>query len=273
MSNLYSTAAQNLSMKATEAMMTVLAPFQKIARAFPLTDPKAIPAAGQVVPFVSAVSATQAGPNPDYTAGDATIKPIQVGHTLFSQVFGIANDELNQGARLNWLATLNGQQFAYAISDALTVLLKTDYFGAPLVTVTSDNFATGHLETLLAAVPTPDRCVVLNSPYFNKVKPQTWLPPNFTNCLEHTRWTLAGPNVQGFVGDPRAIVVSYAKPQIQALGREVMAESIMIIPQLGLEASATIYFLTATRQLRGCFSVYMGAAPANTTALKLLTSA
>jgi hypothetical protein len=272
MSNTFSTASQNLAIQASSVISTILCPFNSVARAFPLEKDKN-PARPRVVAVVTAVADTQTGANPDYTLGDATIDPTTIGHTLFTQPFGIGQDEMDLGARTAWLVTLNAQKIAAAISDSLSALLTTTNFGAPVVTCTAANFAVSDYETLFNGVATAGRAIVLDTPYFAKVKPASWCPPGFTNTLEHTRWSAAGANVRGFVSDPAAIVISYAIPNVDRPGRQVMAMAPFTIPQIGLQGMASIYYLTATRRLMGCLSLLMGAAPGDPNALGLLVSA
>ncbi|MGA3144504.1 MAG: hypothetical protein ABSF10_16005 [Verrucomicrobiota bacterium] len=272
MSNTYSTAAENLAVEATSAISTLLAPFASIAKAFPL-EPLKDPALPRVVAVVKSVADTQLVANPDYTLGDATINPTTINHTLFTQPFGIGCDELDLGARLAWLYQLNGQKIAAALSDAISALLTTANYGAPVVTCTAANFAVSDFETLYNGVATAGRTIILDTSYFAKVKPASWCPPGFTSLWEHTRWSAAGANVRGFVSDPAAIVISYAIPNVDRPGRQVMAMAPFTIPQIGLQGMASIYYLTATRRLMGCLSLQMGAAPGDTNALKLLVSA
>ncbi len=272
MSNNYSTAAENLAVEATSAISTLLAPFASITKAFPLEQGKN-PALPRVVSVIQSVADTQTAANPDYTLGDATIDPATISHTLFTQPFGIGYDELNLGARLAWLYSLNGQKIAAKLSDAISALLTTTNFGAAIVTTTAANFTVSHYETLFAGVVTAGRAIVLDTPYFAKVKPASWCPPGFTNTLEHTRWSAAGANVRGFVADPAAIVLSYAMPTLASPHRNVVAEAPFTIPQIGLQGAATIYYILNTRRLMGCLSLYMGATPGDTNALKLLASA
>ena len=272
MSNTFSTASQNLAIQASSVISTILCPFNSVARAFPLEKDKN-PARPRVVAVVTAVADTQTGANPDYTLGDATIDPTTIGHTLFTQPFGIGQDEMDLGARTAWLVTLNAQKIAAAISDSLSALLTTTNFGAPVVTCTAANFAVSDFETLYNGVATAGRTIILDTSYFAKVKPASWCPPGFTSLWEHTRWSAAGANVRGFVSDPAAIVISYAIPNVDRPGRQVMAMAPFTIPQIGLQGMASIYYLTATRRLMGCLSLQMGAAPGDTNALKLLVSA
>ena len=91
----------------------------------------------------------------------------------------------------------------------------------------------------------------------------------------HTRWSAAGANVHGFVGDPKAVIVSYSAPTLFAphTKRSVMAETPFLIPQIGLEGTMSLFYLLNSRRLMGCISVYMGATAGDVNALKLLTSA
>ena len=142
MANTFSTNTQSLAILASNAIYTILAPFASVARAFPL-EPGRNPARPRVVAVIQSVAATQTAANPDFTAGDATINPTTISHTLFTQPFGIENDELDFGARMAWLVTLNSQKIAQTVSDKLSSLLTVANFGAAIVTKTSANFGVG----------------------------------------------------------------------------------------------------------------------------------
>lgn len=270
MSNSYSTIAANLASVAASAISTRLAVIAACT-AFPLEIEK-MPGQQRVVSLVKSVAATQISLTPDYTLGDAVIAPTQINHQLYTQVFGIDQNELNEGGRLEWLYLLNGQKLAATLSDKISSLLTVANFGAPIVTKSAANFAVSDFETLFSGVATEKRAIILDSPYFAKVKPPTWCPPNFNNTLEHTRWTAAGPNVVGFVADPSAIMLSYAMPTMISPFRNVMAESPLTIPQIGLRGTASIYFLVNSRRLMASLSIFMGAAVGDNNGLKLLTS-
>jgi len=272
--NTYSTISQNLALQASSVISTILAPFASVARAYPLEQFKN-PAVPRQVAVVTAVSATQLVANPDYTAGDATLAASSITHTLFTQPFGIAQDDLDNGARLAWLMELNGQTIAAAVSDQLSSLLTVANYGAAIVTTTAANFGVSNFETLFNGVATRERAIVLDTPYFSRVKPFSWHPPGFTNTLEHTRWSAAGANVHGFSGDSKAVIVSYAQPTLFAphTKRSVMAETPFLIPQIGLQGTMSLYYLLNSRRLMGCISLYMGCAVGDGNALKLLTSA
>jgi hypothetical protein len=220
------------------------------------------------------VSATQTVANPDFTAGDATLAPSSITHTLFTQPFGISQADYDDGARLEWLVQLNAQTIAAAISDQLSSVLTVANFGSAIVKKTAANFGVTDFEAMYSAVPTRDRAIVLDTSYFARVKPLSWCPPGFSNVLEHTRWSAADTNVHGFVGDPRAIIVSYSAPTLfQPNKRKVMAEITFMIPQIGLQGTLSTYYLLSSRQLMGAISLYMGATVGDSNALKLLTSA
>ena len=272
MANDYQQTVQHLSLVGMEAASPLLASIGKIATVFPL-PPDKNPALPRVVPIHTIAPETQVGPTANWGTGDSNLTPIIIEPKLYVQAFGIPSDELQLGASLDWLIALNAQKFAATISDAYTALLTVDNFGEAIVTKTAGSFGADDFETTFSAVPTADRVVVLDSPYFGKVKPATWLPVGFSNVFEHTRWTAAGTDVRGFAGDRRAIVVSYSEPMTAPIGQQVLARSTMPLPQIGVCAEASLFYVVATRSIRAAFALYFGCAVGDPSALKLLKTA
>ncbi len=116
--------------------------------------------------------------------------------------------------------------------------------------------------------------VVLDKNYSKKT-PALWLPAA-GNCTVHeaNRWSAAGTNVTGFAATPEAFAFTWQKPDFTASERRVIAAKSIVIPQLGdIEIEASVGFATDTRNMFAAYRVFFAAAPADTSALKLLTSA
>jgi hypothetical protein len=132
-------------------------------------------------------------------------------------------------------------------------------------------FTVNDFATLAAAVPSSARAIVLNSSYFCRVTP-TWLPPRFSNVWECSDWTVAGENVAGFCAHPSAILLRYATPAIAKPGLEVIDRAPVILPGLALLGELGLHVNTKTRELRAVFTILIGAAVGDASALKLLSS-
>jgi len=139
------------------------------------------------------------------------------------------------------------------------------------VTVAPTPFNVADFEALISGVPSEARAVVLDSPYFTKVKPLTWLPSS-TSVFESSRWSAAGPNIRGFCGDKRAVLTRVGIPAMPALGVP-MASELISLPQLGISVEATAWMRLSDRSIRCCYACYFGAAVGDAAALKLLASA
>jgi hypothetical protein len=268
--NSYTVTAQNLSRIGATALQSILAPAAKFMTCLPLTEGEL---AGQpsVVSLATAAATTQTGAV-DYAAGDSTLGAVTVTPTHFAQVFGVSNTERQIGLTENFLAPINARAFGNAIWDAVATLFTTTNYSAAVVTADSSTFSVTNFETMLAAVPSSERAVILDSPYFVKVKPQTWHPPGFNSTFESNRWTAAGTKVHGIVGTPAGIICRYGFPQLARPGWQVVAREVGVIPGLEIPFETSLYLILASRQLRCCYSLIFGASVGDPNALKLLTS-
>ncbi|MCX6921977.1 MAG: hypothetical protein NT154_01970 [Verrucomicrobia bacterium] len=271
MSNTYSTTAANLSRIGVTALQPVLAPLAKFSTIIPLND-REYPGQPSVISLATGAATVQTGDSINYLTGDSTLGAVTATPTHFAVSFGVSNDEYQIGLLPEFVAPINAKAFGTALWDAVAALLTTTNYGAPVVTVASSAFASSDFDTLLASVPSPDRCAVLDSPWFMRVKPQTWHPPGFNSTFESNRWSAAGEKVHGFCGAPPAIICRWAFPQLIRSGWEVVAREVSVIPGLQLPFETSVFVVTNTRQTRACYSLYFGCGVGDPAALKLLTS-
>ena len=267
-------AAKTLCRVATTALQELLIPAKTCFTVLEIEppDPPALDSVAPLATVAPATNITDRSTNADFETGDCTLAPLSFSHKLYVQPFGLSNSDLEKGARLQWLADLNSRALANSINDAVFALLTTANYGAAIVTKSSAAFALGDFETLAAGVTSPARAVVLDTPYFVKVKPSTWLPQN-TAAYETNRWGAAGTNVHGFVATPRAIVVRCGIPMVPKIASPVIARELIELPQLGLVAEASVWTSLPSRSIRAAYSLYFAASVGDSAALKLLTSA
>jgi hypothetical protein len=273
MSNTYDfgSVCQTLSKRGTTILQDRLAPLAGFCTALPLQKEDVNPAFPRVVSLATVAATTQKNPT-DFSPGNSTLAALTIPHDLYVQPFGLGEKEYSSGARLEWLADLNARAFADAISDAVLSLCTTANFGAAAVTADAAAFTVASFETLIATVPSESRAVVLDSPYFVKVKPATWLPPGPIAVFECSRFSAAGSQVHGLVADRRAIVLSYGVPQLTTMARQVMARDLIQLPQLGIMVETVTWLQLPTRTVVAAYAVYLGAQVGDANALQLLCS-
>ena len=185
--------------------------------------------------------------------------------TLYSQAFGVTSGDIQNGFTVTQIFQKNLAIFEAALQTAIFAKLTTATFGEPVVSVASDAFGVADFDTMLTGVSSNRRCVVLDSPYFVRVKPD-WFPARFNNLHEASAWP---DTLRGFISDPSGLVVPYALPQPpQPVSRSI--RQIMTLPNLRVPCELTAWHGTATKSDRMCLSVYLGAVHGDADALKLL---
>lgn len=273
MPNSFTPTAENLSRIGSTVLQPMLAPLAKIARFFPLEPERGeLPGLTSQVALATVAPATQTGNTVDFNIGDSTLAAINVPMEMYVQAFGISSYNLSGGRQFAWLAEINARQFAATLWDVVASKFTTGNFGAPVATVAANAFAVGDFETMFAAVPSAERAVVLDSPYFCKVKPLGWFPPSFDACFESNRWSAAGEKVRGVVASPHALVCRWDFPQLAPQGVNLISRDVLTLPAIGMAVESSLWIIPATRSYRGAFAVYFGCAVGDATALKLLSS-
>ena len=269
MANDYQQTAQNLSIAFSEVAFPVLAAAKAFTTSFPL-EAKMNPALQRIIPFATSGPTVQTGNSVDYLTGDIATNMVAITHEHYSVSWGLPSEEIQFGAKLAWAAKLAAINFAKKLAQDIFALVTEANFGNAVVTRTSANFGADDITALHASLPVTDRSIVLATDYFSKVRPLSWYPPSFSAVTEHNDFSTAGASVRGFCCSPKAILISYAQPLLGPGGANVVAVSPLIVPGLGIEGQAAIYFIPQTRTLRGSFSVYMGAGIGDASALKIL---
>jgi hypothetical protein len=265
----YSGTALNLSRVASSVLQSAQAPTAAICTAIDYRDPD-LPGISSTVAIATAASATLQNPS-NFESGDCTLTGITLNPVLYCQSFGLSGPDMQTGAQLDWLATINAVKFAETLNDAVWALLTTANFGAAVVSVDSAQFALSDFDTLWGGIPTVSKSVVLDTPYRVKVK-NTWLPANWNACYEHSRWSAAGAKIRGFVADKRAIVLKHGPPFLYRDAPNILAREPLVVQPLGLQGEVAIWFNPATRSVRAAYSIYLGVGIGDANALKLLTS-
>ncbi len=229
------------------------------------------------VPLTTAAPATQVlarTDSPNYNADGTVTTAIDCAHKLFLQTFNVPNIAYQSGDRVAYAARFAANQFSNALVDYVKTFVKTTTFGAPVVTKAASSWLESDFATLAASLDAPQRAVILDRAYAMRT-PTVWLPAS-ANCsiFECNRWSSSGPNIVGFCATPQAFVFRHAKPDSTAIQRKVVLATSFQLPQLGgIEIEVTFWFGLDTRTLCCAYSLYFSAAPADTSALAILTSA
>jgi hypothetical protein len=269
MSNTYTNIVGQLSRVGSSVLQSAQAPTATFSTALAYQDPD-LPAVTTTVAIATVAPATQTNPT-NFESGDCTLAGITLAPTLYAQCFGLSGVDMQSGAEIAWLASINATKFAETLNDAIWGLLTVGNFGAATVNVDSAQFSGSNFDDLFSSIPTVNKSIVLDTPYFAKVK-STWLPPRFDAVYEHSRWSAAGAKVRGFVADKRAIVLRHGPPMIYRDAPNILAREPMVVQPLGLVGETALWFNPSTRSVRCAYCIYLGAAVGDAAALKLLTS-
>jgi hypothetical protein len=260
-----------LSTVTLSTLQSALAPVARFATVLPMVVG---PSAPREIPIVTSVSGTQTDPAA-FDVGDSIYDDVLGTPHLLSQQFGISNAEVQSGLSLTNLFTANAEKLGAAIMNVCLGPVTESNFGAAVVTVDPALYTTGDFDTLLASLSSANRAVILDTGYYTRTK-TSWLPVGFSSVFENSAWSGAGTNVRGFCCDPRAVVVGAGlpvlPPQIPGLARLLQREVITVQP-LGLDIEAVTWLRRSDRDVRAALNVYLAAAAADTTALKILKSA
>lgn len=218
------------------------------------------------VPICTAGNTTLEDPTNFEPADDgSTIDNRPATLTLYCQPFGMTSGDIQNGFTVNQIFQKNLAIFEASLQAAIFAKLTTATFGEPVVSVASDAFGVGDFDSLIESVASNRRCVVLDSPYFVRVKPD-WFPARFNNLHEASAWP---DTLRGFSSDPSGLIVPYALPQPpQPVSRSI--RQIMTLPNLRVPCEVTAWHGTASKSDRVCLSVYLGAVHGDADALKLL---
>ncbi len=267
--------ADNLSRRAAEALGSALASISSFCTPIPF-EAGENPANDSQIALATVAPATAIDPT-SFNTGDCTITALECGSKLYAQCFGVSALDLSNGARIDWLLRLNAQKLAETIlDDAILPLITVANYGAASVTSGASAFSNGDFDTLVAALDSPRRNVVLAPAYRVKVK-DAWLPAGMDSAsileLGASRWASAGANVTGFVADPAAIVVRHGLPLNPERYNPAEQRRVINLPGLDIQVEFTTWDNLSAKEQRIALCVYLGACKGDGNALKILASA
>ena len=263
-------AFENFIQRSSTILTKVAAPWGKLIRTMPL-DKNKTPGQPAKLFYVSEGPTAQTSANPDWKDGSCGITPVSIPMKAVVTTVGVDVD-LNLGLTTQMLFEACARAQSVAIQEQILSVFKTANGYATAATVTAPNFGSQDFDKMFVSVPSPERAIILAPEFFAKVRPPTWFAPNFDSVYEQSTWTGGETNLVGLTAAPGCAILVYAKPEISPIGQNVIRSSSFTVPQLGIDVSASLYFLPATREMRFALSVYIGIAPADTTAATLLLS-
>ena len=239
----------------------------------------------------SLLRGTKGSPITSFAPNGATVNAAAVPVTHYSVPFGVSQEELMQGLRLENLTNINLAVLADGlIADALGVT-KSTVFSAGTLIATSGTFGwTSEMPTLWGYLKkSPLKNALLDGAYYAKLINQ----PGFYQAAllgergggraatfgwdvleENTQWAGAEKNTVGFVCNPQAIAAVAGLPQTPPnIPGATLQEAVVTIPGPDISIAAYTWLDLATRTLACSFDVMAGFSVGDATAGALLKSA
>lgn len=230
------------------------------------------------VPFATAASAVQTNPT-NFETGDTTVSEIVVTVNHYSKSFHITSEQLNQGFRLERLIDINVNAFANKLVDVAMVPLTTANFGtARTITVAQASIADANLQAAYALIAKSDtKNLILDATAYSKFLPTTMeslgtFGRGFNNWYLNTRWDGADTNVYGFAGGPNSLGMAAGIPLVGA-GGDMIAQSVIQVPGVGVPVQLNLWFSRASRTLWGSLDTMFGVGLGDITAGAIFKSA
>lgn len=217
----------------------------------------------------------------NFESGDSTLTNIGVSVAQKSVSFHLTNTQLNQGYKLNQIATINANVLCDTISDVVTALMVTGTYGTAVTIGAAANFDSADLPPIYAAAKNYNRKnLILDGGHLAYLLPTNkWQFAlgeagafGFDLIAENNRWTSATANTVGFICDPSAIAVASGLPTNSAPAGEFISQSTVALKN-GMTVQVNVWFSRASRALWTSYDVMFGAAAGDTTAAELLITA
>lgn len=229
------------------------------------------------VPLCTA-GATPSTGRTNFQSGDSTITNVSITPGEVGVSFQVGVD-IQFGATLDWLVAKNLAGFAQAVADVLMTPITIANFGAAVWSGTAAGFGAEVLAALYAGLAgSPVKNLVLHSDYYARLIPAGLAPagrltvPGFDSTSAQSRWSAAGATVKGFVAAPSAVAVAVAPPAHVSSARSPLEVRRLVIPGLGLPCWMATWCQPDNRTQWASFDVTIGAAVADSGAMKLITS-
>jgi hypothetical protein len=258
-----------------------LAPLNAFSRDFSADQLR--PRAVVQVPIVSAGASVQTNAT-NFESGDTTLTNAAVSVSQYTASFALSNTEINQGFRIEQLATKNLRQLANKIIDVALAPVTTANFGSAVVDVdTAGDVTAASLKTLWGALKDgTERNLVVDGSIYAQFLPTAL--DSFTlasggrntgiygydGFYYNNRWDGAGANIKGFAASPEAIALASGVPVSSPVSDDLIAQENVMIDDLGLMVQMSMWSSRASRSLWASYDIMFGAAKGDGNALKIL---
>ena len=235
------------------------------------------------VPYISAASAVQTNPT-DFESGDNTTVNCPVTMDHLSKSSYITSADYGTGSRLENFADMSIAVIAAAIEAKVFALITEANYGSPAVTgITAGALSVANLKTLWAALPGDEKIAILKDNEFANILPSDLNSFDVTKQKSGYGYSVidrsgvgfasAGTKLVGFAATKGAIALASAIPAYTPQVQDLLDSTVVEVPGLGLYIQSNIWSSAKTRNTWHSFDVLVGAAKADTTALKLVKTA
>lgn len=231
------------------------------------------------VPLVSSAGSIQTNPS-NFETGDTVAGDVAVTVNQLSKSFHVAHAEGNLGLKLAQYGPTNALVLSEGIVAVVTALLTNGNYGADNVIGAAASFDSADLPAILALAKNFSRAtLLLDGGHLAYLLPTTREHFAFGEpgaygfdggIYKNNLWTSAATDICGFVCGPDSIAIATGQPANLPAG-EYMTQEIVPVGA-GISVTATTWFSRSSRAMWGSFDVMFGAAKADTTQGKILTT-
>lgn len=275
MANTYN-ASLITDMLAEQAITTLgsrLAPFRAFTTEFGTDRMK--PKTDVQIELVTTGATAQTNPT-NWESGDTVSSVVTVTPSEYSVSFHVTPDEYNKGSRLEKKIQKNAQAFGNKLLDVVFALLTTTAYSTYKGPWAEDNVSWEDLGQVWAALPGSDvKNLVISAAIAKNFLPkdrQAWSVlsglPGWDRVEYTDRWSAASNNIVGFGCHPQAIAVGTGlpiyPPQVDS---DMIAVNTVTVPGLEITAEYRVWVARATRILWSGYSICLGCAVGDSTAL------
>lgn len=227
----------------------------------------------------NAAGAVQTNPT-NFESGDTNVTNVAVQVKHYSKSYNLSSQELNQGFRLEQLASINAQVLANKLIDiALAPITATNF--PTNVTVAQASFSAANTKTLWASVSKSSmRHLILDGTAFSQLLPASSEnfglgsssgyregAYGFDAIILNTRWDGAGTNIYGFAAGPEAVAAASGIPMVDSGVASMLAgQRTITLPDLGLTVQLNTWGSLSSRSAWASVDVMFGAALGDNTA-------
>lgn len=220
---------------------------------------------------------TIASPLTDYETTNTTLSAVGVDMELYSISFGLSDEDMSSGRKLEHIYEVNYQTFALELAKTVNALFTTGNFTASYNS-TSSAFAASDLKSAYGAIQNPVKNAILDSTLFAKFLPADLNAYDPTkskagilgfNYFAESTFTGAGSNVRGFVGAPQAVVVAARLPAVSAQANLI---DMQVIDLGGISVLYREWFSTKSQSVFGNFSCVFGASVGDATKGRIIVA-